>query len=178
VRILTVLLLGAAVALAAPAARADQKDVAEALFAEARALMSVGKYAEACPKLEQSNKADPAVGTLLNLASCYEHVGKTASAWAIYNKVASTLGARPARAQFARARAAALAPTLARLTVRAPSVRVVTRDGASVPPASFGVAVPVDPGPHVVEAISPGRARFRRVVVIPAGATVVVVVPR
>jgi TolA-binding protein len=70
-------------------ARADARADAEKLFDEGRRAMQSGDYALACPKFEASNKADPAVGTQMNLAMCWEKLGKTASAWAMYMQVAN-----------------------------------------------------------------------------------------
>ena len=68
--------------VALPVGAQSNKATAEALFTEGRALATSGKCAEAIPKFQASQKLDPGVGTLLNLAECYEQVGKTASAWA------------------------------------------------------------------------------------------------
>jgi hypothetical protein len=63
--------------------------------------------------------------------------------------------------QKARERAAALAPTLSRLTIVVPEGTPadvqVTRDGAPVVSSEIGVAIPVDPGAHVVRATASGR---------------------
>jgi tetratricopeptide (TPR) repeat protein len=171
------LILLGALLCASPSARAGDTAAAEALFAEARQLMAQGKYAEACPKLESSNRIDPATGTLLNLASCYEKLGKTATAWATYLQVAGSPQSG-LRADYARQRADALLPTLPKLTIRAPNAPAdahVTRDGIAVPVGAFGAPIPVDPGHHVIEATAAGRIGFHREIDVASGATTVVV---
>lgn len=139
---------------------------AEAAFAEARALMGQGRFAEACPKLEASYQLEPAVGTLLNLGDCFERVGRTASAWIRFRDaaaMAATQGQRE-REGVARQRAAALEPRLCRLVIkegaRPRADLAVTRDGAPVARAALGIPVPVDPGAHTVEATAPGSSPF------------------
>src|SRR5260221_10377355 len=100
--------LGAAFVLAnlAPTrAFAQQRDpaAAQALFDQARALTRQGRYAEACPKLLESNRLDPGIGTQFHLAECYEQNGQVATAWATFLDVASQ--ARAA-SQFDREKAA------------------------------------------------------------------------
>jgi tetratricopeptide (TPR) repeat protein len=170
-----------ALAVAYPSvARGDDKAQAELLFSEARQLVSSGKYAEAAIKLEASNRLDPAVGTLLNLADCYEHLGRTATAWATFMQVAA-MPTSGARASFAQQRAAALLPTLSKLTIQAPGAPAslrVTLDGAAIASAAYGVPVPVDPGRHVIEATSQGRSPFHREVNVPPNAaSVTVIIP-
>src|ERR1700679_2098040 len=58
-RSLRALLMAASVALAAPSARADDPAAAQALFNDAKRLMSAGKYPDACPKLEESERLPP-----------------------------------------------------------------------------------------------------------------------
>src|SRR3954470_22350515 len=68
---------------------ASDKAAAEALFDQGVRLMKQNSFGEACPNLEESERIDPAVGTLLYLGECYERMGKTASAWATFREAAS-----------------------------------------------------------------------------------------
>ena len=60
--------------------------IAEQLFNQARDLAKANQWVEACPKFEASLRYDPVLGTQLNLATCYEHIGKLASAWGLYRE--------------------------------------------------------------------------------------------
>lgn len=145
--------------------------------------MADGKAESACPKFEGAQKIAPTAGTLLNLANCYEKTGRVASAWASFRD-AITLARSASRndlAEGAQKRAAALEPRLARLTITvsavAPGIEV-TRDGSLVPREAWSMAVPVDPGEHVIEAHAPGRKAMRLSVEAPAeGAVATVNVP-
>jgi serine/threonine-protein kinase len=168
----------------APRARAQSNKVAaEALFEEGRRLMAEGKVAEACPKFADSHSLDPTPGTLLNLASCYEKMGMTATAWATYREAAS-LAAASARADLVavgQRHAEALAPKLSRLSIVVPSPSdgmQLRRDGVNVTPAERGVAIPVDPGRHRVEVTAPKKKAWTGTVdVVEASANVSLTVP-
>ena len=149
----------------ASAQSADPKIVAaQTLFDEGRALMTQKRFAEACKKLEASQKLDPGAGTLLNLASCYDQNGQTASAWITYKDAAVASGTRhPDWVAEANEQAATLEPKLSHLTITlgAPTPGLeVRRDGVVVEPSTLGVALPVDPGAHTIEASAPGHATF------------------
>jgi hypothetical protein len=168
--------LFAIVLLSTAFAHADPA-TAEALFSEGRKLMEQGNVAAACTKFEESNKADPATGTQLNLAMCWEKLGKTASAWSMYMQVANALtsSGRNDRAQFAQSHAAALLPTLSKLAITAPAGTSIRVDGVPWSAALTGIATPVDPGRHTIDASAPNKPNFRRVVDVPNGAQTITI---
>ncbi|MEI9937901.1 MAG: tetratricopeptide repeat protein [Pseudomonadota bacterium] len=164
---------------------ASNRAAAEALFNAGRSLAASGKYAEACPKFEASQQLDPGLGTLLNLAECYEKLGKTASAWAEYREaipLARASGSK-VRQDLATERAAALESRLSMLTIRAmggseeASGLEIRRDGLPVQPAELGSPIPVDPGPHTIEAVAPGKQKWSSTVQITDAAKLAVEVP-
>ena len=156
------LLLACAGSAHAEEPSANDKNIAQSLFDEARRLMDGGHYAEACPRFEGSERLDPGGGTLLNLALCYEKLGKLALAYRTYNDAISLAieEHRRERESFARDRVAAIAPRLPHLKLEvtdAPGLEVEI-DGAPVPRSAWGTATAVDPGTHVVAASAPGYA--------------------
>jgi hypothetical protein len=160
------LALGLLIAAPANAFAAGAVDAsAETLFTEGRRLLAARRFAEACPKFAESQRLDPAIGTLLNLGDCYDKLGKTASAWATFREAAGSAhrAGDAKRERVAQERAAALEGKLSTLTITAPDAAAGTtilRDGSGVGPAQWGVAAPVDPGPHDVEASAPGKRRW------------------
>ena len=176
-----------ALSLAAPAAyaqNASEQAEARTLFNEAARLFSSGKYPEACSKLEASYHLYAGVGTRGKLAECYEKIGRTASAWAMYEEVAALAGKAndEAREKIARERAAALEPKLAHLTIVLPPASdapglVVKRGGDAVERGAFGASVAVDPGAQSFEVSAPGRIAKTLDVQVPAGQSVTFSVP-
>lgn len=143
-------------------AQARDKAAAEALFDEGRKLMAAGDYAAACPKFAASQALDAGVGTQLNLADCYEKLGKTASAWALFRETsaAARSAGSPERERIARERAAALEPQLSYLTIMAPAEAenvTITRDAMRLDAAAIGSALPVDPDDYEIAASAPGK---------------------
>jgi hypothetical protein len=162
------------------------KIAAETLFQEGAVLMDRGDYAAACPKLEASEGLDMAVGTLLYLADCYEHLGRLASAWARFSEARSLARAQDMaeRERIAAERVAALEPRLARLTLVVPGPRPagfsIRLGGAAVPAPSWGTAMPIDAGDVELEAQAPGYEAFGTRLRIPSepGARITTVVPQ
>jgi hypothetical protein len=174
-------------ALARPAAAQSHADsaAAQALFDQARALMEAGRVAEACPKLEESQRLDPGSGTLLNLARCYEASGRLATAWTTYLEAAgaSRTAGNPEREAAAREFAASLEPRLSRLVIdlvpgERPRGLEITRDGERVGAPQWRLPIPADEGEHLVAATAPGHAPWQTTVRIEGeGQVVTVTVP-
>ncbi len=158
-----------AVSVALTSARADgpstSETAADALFAEAKALMMEGEDSAACPKLAESQRLDPGTGTLLMLALCHERTGRTASAWEEYREALARAERerRADRSELARRHVASLEPRLARIRVRVADDNTslagfeVRRDGEPMSPATWLVPIPIDPGVHVYEAFALGE---------------------
>ena len=171
----------AAIPLVCRAALADAPDpaTAETLFRQGRASVDAGDYARACIAFSESERLDPAPGTLLNLADCEEHIGRLASAWAHFLRVESVLPATDERREIAHARAAVLAPRVPWMTFTLapdmPRDARVFRDDIEVNGARGTTPMPVDPGPHSVLVVAPWHESRSVTVVAVEGETVRVV---
>jgi len=178
------LVVVAGLGLAAGVGRAGPRTEAQALFEEGRRLLDEGETAQACPKLAASSRLEPRVASKLSLASCYERLGRTASAWREYQEVAA-LAAKAGdsewqREMYAIERVNALEKKLVRLTITVAETTpglVIQRNGETVLPAQLGVAVPVDPGELVISASAPGKATWTRTVKIAKEPATSVAVP-
>jgi hypothetical protein len=149
----------------AAAQASSREPLAETLFDDGKALMAQGKYAEACPKLAESERLDPALGALLALAFCHEKEGKTATAWSEF-VTARGLAQRTKeieRERLAEGYVEELEGRLVRVTIRvSPEMQSVDgfelrQNGAPLTKATWGTTTPVDPGEQVLEATAPGK---------------------
>ena len=144
----------------APPLTPDQERAVK-LFVEGRELLGKKQYDAACKAFTESQMLDPAVGTQLNLALCYEEWGRTATAYRAYVEAERlALKRNDDRAEAARQRITSVA-------VRVPHLHVVIP--STVPPdATFTVDdVPterpqladllLDPGDHVIVVSITGR---------------------
>ncbi len=143
---------------------AETRAAADALFREGRALVKQSNFAEGCAKLEASQNLDPAPGTLLALADCFEKDGRLASAWSTWNDavVLSRQRNDKRRMETAEKRAKSLEGKLPKLRVDVPPESVVDglvvkRNDKIIESSIFGSAIPVDPGPQKIIATAPGR---------------------
>lgn len=166
------LLVGfAAVAAAPKPVLAQSASVqAQALFDSGRKLMDAGKYAEACTAFESSQKLDPAISTLLNLADCREHNRQLATAWGTFvdaNRMARQAN-NPKFATVAQNHARGLEPRLSRLAISVPSRSQVPdleilRGSDAVNPAAWNNPLPIDGGTYTITARAPGHVTWKTV---------------
>jgi tetratricopeptide (TPR) repeat protein len=164
-------------------AQSSDSSIAEQLFNEARELVKANRWAEACPKFEASLHSDPALGTRLNLATCYEHTGKLVAAWGLYRESIelATKTGDVKRRDYALTQVAALEPRLPKLAITVPSKPpagfIVKRDGKRLDPGELGVALYVDPGAHEITASAPGFEAFTRTVMLAEGKADTLAIP-
>jgi hypothetical protein len=153
--------LALSLASAAPA-HAQQAAIADELYKQGQKLMEQGKVHEACEKFKASQEADPAIGTLINLALCHEKEGKTASSWDEFNEAAlqaQKAGQRD-REKYAHEHADALEKQLHKLVIIVadkPDDVVVKLDGKQFKAGVLGTPLPLDPGEHELEVSAPRK---------------------
>lgn len=180
---LLVLALAAGRTHAQPTPEGSSSALAEQLFNQGRDLVKANNWVDACPKFEASLRYDPVLGTRLNLATCYEHIGKLASAWGLYRE--SVELARKAgdtkRAEYAQRQATALEPRLPKLAITAPGSPpvgfTIKRDDTPVDAGALGVALYVDPGTHKITASAPGFEAYSVTVTLVEGKTEAITIP-
>src|SRR5882724_1676576 len=80
----------------------DAAITADVLFNDARAAMAVKRFDIACAKFRESNRLDPAVGTLFNLANCEAQRGQLVTGWTLYRQVLEKLPPDDSRASVAK----------------------------------------------------------------------------
>ena len=135
---------------------------ADKLFEDGRKYLAAKEYALACTAFEQSQVSDPAIGTELNLALCYEQWGKVASASRAYVEAERlALAKKDKRAKSARKKVDELEPQIPHLVLEIPpdadpSV-VFLLDSQELARDKLFEELLLDPGPHQVEARMPGK---------------------
>lgn len=143
---------------------------AEALFRQGRDLIDAGKIAEACGAFDESQRLDPAVTTLLNLADCRERQGQLATAWGLFldaarqTRTASDTTGQQLHAS-AEAHAQKLEPRVSKLTIRVPRQSQIDdleilRDGTRINAAQWNRALPIDGGSYTIAARAPGMSEW------------------
>ena len=158
---------------------ADDRAAAEVLFNAAVKNMEGKNFNGACPQLEESERLDPGVGTLLYLADCYENVGRTASAWATFREAAylARSSGQSERERVANEYADRLRPQLSYLqlvveTPKTDGLEIARKSDRMKSPKAirqvmWSTAIPLDAGTHMIIANAPGRLEWRGDVIIP-----------
>jgi hypothetical protein len=159
-----------AVSLGATRAHADvdPRAAADALFQEGRAALARGDFEAAASKFAESQRLDPAAGTLLNLATAETKIGKLSSAWSHARAALEALPDGDERIPIAKALFDDLDRRVPRLTIKPRSPSTIRLDAVTISPAMLGVALPLDPGLHVVE-VGKGETQRRYEVALTEG---------
>jgi len=172
--------LGAALVISGTASAQDNA-AAEALFQQGLAKMKAERYEDACPAIAESYRLDPRPGVLFTLAACEAKAGHVASASSHYEDYLDVVkGLPPAqraaqkdRERIARKQKQELASKVPTLTLvlpdSAPPGTKVTRDDVVLGKPQLGIAIPVDPGEHVVMTQAPGGKPITERIVVEVG---------
>jgi hypothetical protein len=167
----SITMLGASAHAQIPSASGSSA-LAEALFQQGRDLFKQERYAEACPKLAESQRLEPKLGTLLNLALCHEKEEKYATAWAEYTSAAAIARQKgqTERADFANEQIEALKAKLAYVTIAVkdpPAGLRVQLDDKHLDVVALNAVLPIDTGKHRVTATAPGKEPWSTEIEVP-----------
>ncbi|MBX3158766.1 MAG: tetratricopeptide repeat protein [Deltaproteobacteria bacterium] len=150
---IVLVVVGVGVAAAGPA------DVA---FKKGRDLLKKQKWAEACEAFEESQRLDPQNGTRFNIAQCDEHIGKVATALAIYRDLAAN-DPKADRRRASAELADKLEPRVPRLRIQiepdvaAPEIALNKAPLACAAPCDPAHGIPVDLGTYTVDVAAAGH---------------------
>lgn len=153
---------------------------AEALYLSGRKLIGEENWTEGCEKFRASMELNPAVSTLINIAMCSEHEGKLTQALVEYRRASQlnqdTLGEERKRKleQVVKEGITALEQRLSRVQLvvaNRPTGIEIQRDGMSLPIATIGETIPLDPGEHVFVVTAPGYRKEEKKVALKEGET-------
>jgi tetratricopeptide (TPR) repeat protein len=146
--------------------------VARALFNEGLEYSDAGRWHEAADRFRRAYEAKATSEIGYNLAQAYIRLGYLATAAVLLQRAAEDPDASPAVREAARVRLAQVSPRLGRLTVtldpRAGGYAYL--DGRPLEPARLGVELPVDPGPHLLQARWQNGPDLSRRITVPEGA--------
>jgi len=165
-RVVPALAALSALALVAPLARAAPTEVelraARQLFKDAEKDEDAGRWSDALEKLRRVGRVKLTAGIRYHEALCEEHLGQLSRALDDYTASETQAGVEGAHDVLALVsrRLADLGPRVPRLTIRiVPPTPdgVVTLDGSGLSSSLLNVPIPVDPGPHSVEATAKNR---------------------
>ena len=135
---------------------------ADKLFDDGRRYLQNKEYQLACTAFEESQAADPALGTELNIALCYEEWGHVAAAYHAYREAERiATEKKDPRVKTAQKKLAELAPKVPHVGFDLPpgadSAAIFLLDGKEIDRGGFAGEIEVEPGPHAIEARVPGQ---------------------
>jgi hypothetical protein len=144
----------------------------EQAFREGRALMQSGDYAAACARFAESQRLEPAPGTLLNIGQCEDKQGHLLAARDAFERAAASYAPGDRRRTFALDQALAVEKRIPKLVVKLASgapVSTTVRSGATR--IELDRAQLMDPGEVVLTVSAPGRQTQRVTVILREGQT-------
>lgn len=154
------------IALCAALSSTASADKTDKLFQKAKKLHADKKFADACPTYEQVDQMDPAVGSKLNVAKCYEDWGRLATAYAWYDQADKmATAANDERAPKIKELIEELDVNVPRMTLKIPEdadpdvIDTITLDGKPLPGGWLNTQQRIDPGPHVIEFVVNGQKK-------------------
>jgi len=158
----------------APMRSSDDIARAEVRFHAGEQFFDDKQYEAACAAFEESERLDPQLGTLLNLAFCQERMGRTATAWHEYSigAVWAEQRGQHDRAAWALGRAVEVSRKVPIVLLDVPLAAqgyAIELDGSVVAPSAWGTPLSVDPGEHVVRVSSRGHRSQQLVLRVPEG---------
>ncbi|HXK17707.1 MAG TPA: hypothetical protein VNG33_07885 [Polyangiaceae bacterium] len=149
---------------AASAASPESRAAARQHVSQAEESKKKGQLADSCKHLEEAERLDPQLPTLMDLAECTEQLGKPVEAqaqWAAARDRAKHDEKPQSRAR-AEARLAAVQKRVAHLTLQLaanpPAGLQVLRDDVALEPASLSGALAMNPGDHLIVVRLAGHA--------------------
>jgi hypothetical protein len=172
VRSLLVVVMCSALSPATSGVAWAQESKADVLFREGREATKRGDHQVACQKFAESYRQDAAAGTLINLGTCEEKLGRVSLAWRHLTDAVKQLPGSDDRVPVAKKMLATLEKRIARLTVVLPPDEEVPRvllDGLEIPAAERAAPLVVDPGEHVLLATTVDGREARQSVKLAPG---------
>lgn len=157
----------------AGAAEKDELSSARAKFQQALELEQAGNYAHAVQMFREVGQVRMTPQVRYHIASCEEKLGKLVAALGGYELAlaeAESLG--PDFQKEVEERASSLRSRIPKLVIergQGAKAATVELDGVSLGSSSIGVEVPIDPGPHTIQAKAPGYQPYSTTVDVTEG---------
>jgi predicted transcriptional regulator len=162
-------------AVASPPGEIERQAAARALFEEGLRHADAGRWGEAADRFERAYALRPTPEIAYNWATALGRLGRLVRASELLRQVERDPQAPAGVRRAAGARLAKLRPRIGRLTVRVEGAAAgapVLLDGRPLDAALVGVAFPIDPGLHSLEARPRKGGAVTRVAMVGEGAEV------